>query len=45
MEELRERRKSEVCPSVPLIRVACRFSEVLILVFDKAEWKELNYKE
>lgn len=33
LEELRERRRS----SVPLTRVACRFLEVLDLVFDKAK--------
>lgn len=33
LEELRERRRS----SVPLIRVACRFPEVLDLIFDKAK--------
>lgn len=33
LEELRERRRS----SVPLTRVACRFLELLDLVFDKAK--------
>lgn len=37
LEELRERRRSEVSPSVSLIRVACRSPEGLGLVFDKAK--------